>query len=145
MAKDRFERTKPHVNVWAMDGLAQLGFSAVGVHQIATGQVVTDPADRALTAGILGDAQAHPSSGREQEYYTVTLTNGNVLPAQGLRFLTQVDRAQLQELGFSVLGAEQIATGQMISDPEDRSLVAEIVTAVASPLLAKALCNNEVI
>ena len=58
MAKDKFERTKPHVNVWAMNGLAQLGFSAAGVHQIATGQIITDPEDRKLAAEILTGAAA---------------------------------------------------------------------------------------
>ena len=53
MAKDRFYRTKPHVNGGGMIQLQQLGFSALGVHQIRHQQVITDPQDRGLVAEIL--------------------------------------------------------------------------------------------
>jgi hypothetical protein len=55
MAKDRFYRTKPHVNAGALDRLKQLGFSGLGAYQIATGQIITDPHDRQVVAELLCD------------------------------------------------------------------------------------------
>ena len=70
MAKDQFYRTKPHVNAGALFGLQKLGFSGLGVFQIANAQVVTDPQDRDLVAAVLTEYAKS-----EVKYYTITLTN----------------------------------------------------------------------
>ena len=172
MAKDNFQRKKPHVNVCVMNGLEKLGFSALGTHQVATGQIVTDPADRALTAAILGEVHVHHSPGREEVYFTITLTRANAMSSQGwgkwelslqprspaaqtggpigkrqhkAPTYTAAEPSRLKELGFTDRGAGQIATGQMMTEPGDRSLAAEILAVVNAPLTARSLCNNEVI
>jgi len=70
MAKDTFQRTKPHVNVGALFGLQKLGFSGLGVFQISNAQMVTDPQDRDLLAAVLTEYTKS-----EVKYYTITLTN----------------------------------------------------------------------
>ena len=55
MAKERFYRTKPHVNVAAMSALKQLGLSAVGAQQAVLGYLISDPTDRALVGELLSE------------------------------------------------------------------------------------------
>jgi hypothetical protein len=55
MAKDRFYRTKPHVNVATTRWLTQRGISPLGVHQITHGLMVTIPADRVLVAEMVAE------------------------------------------------------------------------------------------
>ena len=70
MAKDRFIRTKPHVNVSTMRWLTQRGFSPLGAHQITRGLTVTNPADRVLVAETMAEQSEH--------YFTVTIMEGRV-------------------------------------------------------------------
>jgi len=120
MAKERFYRTKPHVNGGAMLGLAQLGFSALGARQIEQGQAITDPRDRSLVAEILGEGDS--ASRTEVKYYTVTLTNARVT-----QYLHAAAMIQLKQLGFSAAGIHQIATCQVVTGAQDRDLVAEML------------------
>lgn len=53
MAKDRFIRSKPHVNVGTIRRLTRRGFTPLGAHQIAHGLVVTNPADRTRLAEMI--------------------------------------------------------------------------------------------
>ncbi|MCO6454577.1 MAG: hypothetical protein J5I93_04595 [Pirellulaceae bacterium] len=47
MAKDRFERTKIHVNVGTLDRQLQiLGFSAAGAREVTQGRIPYQAADR---------------------------------------------------------------------------------------------------
>ena len=62
------------MNAAAMIQLEQQGLSAVGTHQIATGQTVTDPQDRGLVAEMLAEYA-------EVKYYTITLRNARVVDA----------------------------------------------------------------
>ena len=133
MAKDVFYRYKPHVNGGAMLGLAQLGFSPLGVRQIEHGQPLTHPQDRGLVAQILSE----PASHSEVKYYTITLNQGRVDSMQGwgrwevnLVAMCRLDPAamiRLKQLGLSAVGIHQIAHSHVISDPHDRGLVAEIL------------------
>jgi hypothetical protein len=137
MAKDVFYRTKPHLNGGGMIQHKQLGFSALGVQQITHHQVITDPHDRGLVAEILGEGRIDPKSRSEIKYYTITLTNAHVVPEQGwgrwevnpraIPYLDAAAMIQLEQLGFSAVGIHQIATGQIVTDPQDRGLVAEML------------------
>ena len=69
MAKETFERTKPHVNVGTISQasrssqaarthrlrsiLMTTGVSAVGARQFANGQLVTNPEDRRLLSEVM--------------------------------------------------------------------------------------------
>ena len=57
MAKEVFQRTKPHVNVASAAQvkalLRHVGLSPVGIQQALGGTVVSDPNDRAVIARIL--------------------------------------------------------------------------------------------
>ncbi len=55
MAKDRFYRTKPHVNVGTIRRLTQRGISPLGAHQIMHGMVVTNPTDRMRLAETIAE------------------------------------------------------------------------------------------
>ena len=47
------------------------------------------------------------------------------------------------KLGFSAIGARQIALDAMVTDSQDRGLVAEILTAANMAVLYQALIKNE--
>jgi hypothetical protein len=70
VAKDRFYRTKPHVNVATTRWLAQRGISPLGVHQITHGLVVTNPTDRALVAETMAE--------QSEQYFTITIGEGRI-------------------------------------------------------------------
>lgn len=48
MAKDRFYRSKPHVNVGLLRPLVELGFTATGSHQLLFSQPLTGADDQRL-------------------------------------------------------------------------------------------------
>lgn len=73
MAKEVFIRSKPHVNVASLHHLGQAGFTSLGAWQIASGQIVTDPDDRALAAAIVEEV-ARQQAGRRTwgpMYFTI--------------------------------------------------------------------------
>jgi len=117
MAKEKFYRMKPHVNAGARMRLAQIGFSAAGVWQITSGQMVTDPQDRNLLAEVLTTLEI-PASGQAT----------GKRQHEPLRFRAYYDSTVFLKLGFSAFGAQQIALGAMVTDSQDRELVAEILT-----------------
>jgi hypothetical protein len=120
MAKDRFYRSKPHVNVRAMLGLQKLGFSGLGVFQIARDHAVTNPSDRKLAAEILEDAASGlPTGKRQHEPFSVTKPQK---PLVVHRF---------SELGFSDEGIQQLALGQAITGSGDQELLCEVLAEVA--------------
>ena len=67
MAKDKFERTKPHVNVTARK-LIDLGISSTGAYQAARALNVSNPRDRERLAEIL----AATTPGKGDPLYRVT-------------------------------------------------------------------------
>ena len=111
MAKDRFYRSKPHVNVAARFPLGQLGFSAPGVFQISHGQAVTDPRDRQLAAEILGSTSGLPTGKRQHTPYSVTKPQDRLV-LDGLR-----------RIGITPHGIQQIGQGQPLTNYEDRERV----------------------
>lgn len=120
MAKDRFYRSKPHVNVGAILGLQKLGFSGMGVFQIARDQAVSNPSDRKLAAEILDDAASGlPTGKRQHKPFSVT------------RPLKPLVDTELRLLGFSVAGIQQLGLGQAMSSPVDRGLLCEVLADVA--------------
>ena len=128
MAKEKFYRTKPHVNGGA---LAQIGFSALGILQITSGQMVTNPQDRDLAAEVLTTSSNQASgqaTGKRQH-----------MP---IRFRAYVDSNVFLKLGFSAAGAHQIAMGAVVTDPQDRGLVAEILTGANMPWFSNHKCQN---
>jgi len=144
MAKDRFYRTKPHVNGAVIFGLAQLGFSALGARQIEQGQAITDPRDRGLVAEILGGGVRDSASRTNIQYYTIgpapdgagrsdpdmvilAMTYRHSVVLSTIPYLDAAAMIQLKQLGFSAAGTHQIATGQIVTDPQDRGLVAEML------------------
>ena len=66
MAKEVFQRTKPHVNVGfpmqVTSSLRRTGLSAAGIEQALRGIVVSDPQDRAVIARILTAFASIPQS-----------------------------------------------------------------------------------
>ena len=61
MAKEKFTRTKPHVNVGS---LRNLGFSMTGATQIANGSPMTVREDRELLLDLLADATSQHSQSK---------------------------------------------------------------------------------
>ena len=61
MAKEKFERTKPHVNVQSVR-LQQIGISSIGARQALQGQPITDAGDRARVAEVLSAVVANNTS-----------------------------------------------------------------------------------
>jgi len=63
MAKEQFQRTKPHVNIarqrWR---LQEAGMSLIGIEQLLSGQLISSPSDRALVAEIVVSAMDDTSS-----------------------------------------------------------------------------------
>jgi hypothetical protein len=74
VAKEKFIRNKPHVNVSVSQWLAGRGFSALGVYQVTRGLVVTSPRDRVLLAELL----AGTNDGTTEHYFTIELRRGRV-------------------------------------------------------------------
>lgn len=116
MAKDKFYRMKPHVYGGARMGLSQIGVSNLGVLQITSGHMVTDPQDRGLMAEVL-TTLSNPTSGQ-------ATGKRQHMP---IRPRLYFDSNALLKLGFSASGAQQIALGAIVTDPQDRGLVAEIL------------------
>ena len=152
MAKDKFYLTKPHVNGGTRMGLLQIGFSYLGVLQITTGQMVTDPQERGLLAETLVNI-SHKVSVRGWDVSQVKSQTNSGTPASGqatgkrahmpIRARLHIDTNSLMKLGFSVSGAQQIAMGAIVTDPQDRGLVADILTRANIGLWHQAICSND--
>ena len=154
MAKDKFYLTKPHVNGGTRMGLLQIGFSYLGVLQITTGQMVTDPQERGLLAETLVNI-SHKVSVRGWDVSQVKSQTNSGTPASGqatgkrthmpFRARLYVDMNELLKLGFSASGAQQIALGAIVTDPQNRVLIAEILTSTSAGLFHQALTTNDTI
>jgi hypothetical protein len=66
MAKEVFQRTKPHVNVGSSahvsTSLRNMGLSTLGIQQALRGIIVSDPQDRAVIARMLTVLASVPRS-----------------------------------------------------------------------------------
>ena len=131
MAKEKFYRTKPHVNAGVEMRLAHIGFSAAGVWQITSGQMVTDPQDRKLLVEVLTTLKT-PASGqatgkRQHKEFEIRPIDSNVF----------------FKIGFSAIGARQITLNAMVTDSQDRLLIAEILTEANMAVWYQPLVMNE--
>ncbi len=134
-------------------GLLQIGFSDLGVVQITTGQIVTDPLERGLVAETLANI-GHRVSVRGWNFSVKSRTNSGT-PASGqatgkrvhlpFRARLYLDPYSLLRLGFSVSGAQQIALGACVTDPHDRRLVTDILTRASIGLWHQAIFTNDTI
>jgi hypothetical protein len=84
MAKDRFYRSKPHVNVGLLPQLDRLGFTSVGSHQLLFSLRVTNPADQRMLDILVEPyhpARLLPTGKRQHKPFTVTkpVEQGEVL------------------------------------------------------------------
>jgi hypothetical protein len=64
MAKEKFCRNKPHVNIGSISTLRRLGLTAAGAQQVLSGRLVTNLDDREIVADLLSTLvdQAHPNA-----------------------------------------------------------------------------------
>ncbi len=133
MAKEKFYRTKPNVNAGTIMRLAQNGFSTVGARQIAFGEIISDPQDRILLAEVLTTA-----SGPWSAYKPITIRKRIDMSTPSgqatgkrqhkpFRVRTYYDVSVFLKLGFSAFGAQQIAMVGMVTDSQDRELLAAIL------------------
>ena len=94
--------------------------------------MVTDPPDRKRLAEVLTTLSI-PASGQA----TGKRQHGP------FRFRANYDSTVFLKLGFSAIGARQIALDAMVTDSQDRRLVAEILTGAYMAVLYQALIKNE--
>ena len=120
MAKDRFYRSKPHVNVGAIFGLRKLGLSDLGAIQVANSQPVANPRDRKLAAEVAGDAASGLQTGKRQHKPVSATASQKPLIDNELRLL-----------GFSNKGIQQLTLGLPMTGPNDLGLLCEVLMELA--------------
>ena len=148
MAKDKFERTKPHVNVGATvskvdefvvkKNVKRLGISPYGATQIFSAQIVTSQDDRYLLAQIVvmavGSQQIHRSLWQAANF---TFEMGG-LPCD---YVVTCEPPKLTQkfkwLGTSQIGAMQVFSAQVVTSQDDRNRLAQLVAQAVGPTPSK--------
>jgi hypothetical protein len=107
--------------------LVRRGVSAAGVSQVLAGEVVAGLGDRLLLARIVGAAAGRAHTVGINESITVgaarteTVGHNETITVHG-------GRTENALQGLSALGAQQLTSGQPVTDPRDRQVFAVWLT-----------------
>ncbi len=123
----------------AASPLLQWGVSFLGAHQFATGQMLTNPEDRQAILSIMDKLMrfqhAHVQGDPDRPLLLGRLWNPSATGSGGnpdrplvfQKLHNAARQSALLQWGVSFFGAQQFATGQVVTNPEERQAIVHML------------------